>query len=164
MENKERKIIEIPEITRVEGHSAVVVDLIDGRVDAVKLDVFEGTRFFEKIVVGHKYYEIPHITSRVCAICSTGHVIAAIRAIENAIGMPSNNRVEDLRELMHLGMIIESHATHLYALALPDYVGAQDLMDFASRFPREFQNWSQLRKLGSSIQTLIGGRAYAKCS
>jgi sulfhydrogenase subunit alpha len=157
---KEQKIIEIPEITRVEGHSAVVVDMVDGKVDSVKLDVFEGTRFFEKIVVGHKYYELPHITSRVCAICSAGHVIAAITSIEAALEFAPSNLLRKMRELIHLGMIIESHATHLFALALPDYVGACDLIEFATKHPTEFQNWSQLRKLGSAIQTAIGGRPF----
>lgn len=160
MEPTSRKIIKIPEITRVEGHAAVVVNIAAGRVQSVELNVFEGTRFFEKIVLGHKHYEIPHITSRVCAICSTGHVIAAIIAMENAIGTKPSELVSDLRELMHLGMIIESHSTHLYALALPDYVGAADLLEFATHNPGAFESWNHLRKLGSAIQTVVGGRAF----
>lgn len=155
-----RKIIEIPEISRVEGHSAVIVNISNGKVESVQLDVFEGTRFFEKIVLGHKHYEIPHITSRVCAICSTGHVLAAIFAIEHILGVQQTKLVRLLRELMHLGMIIESHATHIFALALPDYVGAPDLVQFAQKHPNEFKSWTELRKLGSAIQTCLGGRPF----
>ena len=46
MSGIERRTIEIPEICRVEGHSAVTVDISDGRVANVQLEVFEGTRFF----------------------------------------------------------------------------------------------------------------------
>lgn len=160
MSEQERKVIEIPEISRVEGHSAVTVDLVDGRVSEVKLEVFEGTRFFEKIVLGHKYSEVIHITSRVCAICSTGHVIAAANAVENAFGIKLSERTLLLRELMHLGMIIESHATHICALALPDFVGAGTLYELASKHEAEFQIWTMLRALGAEVQTVVGGRPF----
>ncbi len=152
--------IEIPEITRVEGHSAVQIDIAGGKVQNVMLDVFEGTRFFEKIVLGHNYEEIPHITSRVCAICSTGHVLAAAFSIEKIFGIKCDEITNSFRRVMHLGMFIESHSTHIYALALPDFVGASDLLDFASRFQSEFAAWTQLRNLGTSIQSIIGGRPF----
>lgn len=160
MSEAERKVIEIPEICRVEGHSAVTIDIEDGKVSEVKLDVFEGTRFFERIILGHKYDEVAHISSRVCAICSTGHVLAAIKAVEAAIGFNASTVTELYRELMHLGMIIESHATHICALALPDFLQTYSLTDFASRFPGEFGIWTKLRNLGASIQTVIGGRPF----
>jgi sulfhydrogenase subunit alpha len=160
MSEIERKQIQIPEISRVEGHSAVTVDIKDGHVLDVKLEVFEGTRFFEKIVVGHKYDEMPHITSRVCAICSTGHVIASLRAIEQIFNFQPSAKANLFRELMHLGMIIESHATHICALALPDFLKTPDLLQFASEHPKEFELWTRLRNLGASIQTVIGGRPF----
>lgn len=160
MAEAERKTIYIPEISRVEGHAAVDVVIENGCVKEVKLDVFEGTRFFEQIVVGHKFDEIAHLTSRVCAICSTGHVIAAVRAIETIFSLQPNRRTELYRELMHLGMIIESHATHIYALALPDFLNTPDLVSFATGHPDRFAEWTLLRNLGASIQTAIGGRPF----
>lgn len=160
MDEVKRTSIEIPEICRVEGHSAVTVDMKNGRVVDVQLDVFEGTRFFERIVVGHKYDQMPHITSRVCAICSTGHVLAAVRAIENIFAFKPSEQTNLCRELMHLGMIIESHATHICALALPDFLKTPDLLEFATKHQAEFAVWTKLRKLGASIQTVIGGRPF----
>lgn len=160
MTDQERKTINIPEICRVEGHAAVHVDIAGGVVQSVTLDVFEGTRFFEKIVVGRHFDQMPHITSRVCAICSTGHVLAASAAVEEILGYRANRLTRLLRELMHLGMVIESHATHIYALAMPDYLGVDDLLAFASERPDEFQTWTRLRSLGSDIQTTVGGRPF----
>lgn len=157
---KERRKIEIPEIVRVEGHAAVFVDIVDNRVTDVKLDVFEGTRFFERLVVGHPMSEIPHITSRVCAICSTGHVLAAISSVEKINGFKAPEIVELFRELMHLGMIIESNATHIFALALPDFLGFEDVYTFATEHKNEFTTWTNLRNLGAKIQTVIGGRPF----
>lgn len=155
-----KRKIEIPEICRVEGHASVYVDIEGDKVTSVKLDVFEGTRFFEKLVVGNHYKEIPHVTSRVCAICSTGHVLAAIRSIEKIAGFQASETVELLRELMHLGMIIESNSTHLYALALPDFLGFSDVHEFAVEHQEHFKNWTSLRNLGSFIQTALGGRPF----
>lgn len=160
MREPERKTIHIPEICRVEGHAAVYVDIVGREVAHVKLDVFEGTRFFEKIVLGHHFEEIPHITSRVCAICSTGHILAAAFAVERILGFSAAQEAQLYRELMHLGMIIESHATHVYALALPDYLGARDLMEFATQHPEAFETWTRLRNLGAAIQTVVGGRPF----
>lgn len=156
----DRKTIELPEICRVEGHSAVTVDIEDNKVKTVQLNVFEGTRFFERIVIDHHYAELPHITSRVCAICSTGHVIAAAHAIEHIFHFVPSQRTKLFRELMHLGMIIESHATHICALALPDFLDTPDLMDFADKHAFEFGIWNSLRSLGALIQTTIGGRPF----
>jgi len=156
----ERKRIEIPEIVRVEGHAAVNVDIEGGKVKKVELDVFEGTRFFERLLAGHSMREVPHISSRVCAICSTGHVIAAIRAVERICDFTAGNVTSLFRELMHLGMIIESNVTHLYALALPDFLGFQDVYQFATEHQKEFGTWTNLRNLGAKIQTLVGGRPF----
>jgi coenzyme F420-reducing hydrogenase alpha subunit len=155
-----KSTIVIPEVTRVEGHSAVTVDILDGKVENVKLDVFEGTRYFEKIVVGHKYDEMAHLTSRICAICSTGHVLASIFAIENLLGYRADEKTTLFRELMHLGMIIESHATHLCALVLPDFLGVEDLISFADKHKEEFALWTFLRTLGNDVQYMVGGRSF----
>lgn len=160
MSEIEKKIVQIPEITRVEGHAAVEIDIEDGIVKEVKLDVFEGTRFFERIVLGHKYDELAHITSRVCAICSTGHVLAAIFAVEKIFSFKPSLLELQFRELMHLGMMIESHATHICALALPDFLKTPDLASFAANYKTEFLIWTHLRNLGASIQTVIGGRPF----
>lgn len=160
MDESIRKTIELPEITRIEGHAAVHVDIENGRVSSVQLEVFEGTRFFERLVIGHQLYEIPHITSRVCAICSTGHVLAAIFAQESIIGFVQTERLRLFRELIHLGMIVESHATHIFALALPDFVGAKDLVEFATRHKKYFDSWTKLRATGAAIQTAVGGRPF----
>lgn len=160
MTKKRTKKIEIPEITRVEGHEAVYVDIEGDKVVDVRLNVFEGTRFFEKLVVGSSYSEMPHITSRVCAICSTGHVIAAIRAIEKIASFKPDQTTELFRELMHLGMIIESNSTHIFALALPDFLGFEDVYQFATSHSAVFSMWTELRNLGATIQTTIGGRPF----
>ena len=159
-EDGSKRRISISEICRVEGHASVYVDVVGDRVESVKMDVFEGMRFFERLVVGQNMRQMPHITSRVCAICSTGHVLAANRAVEAILGYSARGAVALFRELMHLGMIIESHSTHIYALALPDFLGFGDVHAFATEHADAFSNWTRLRKLGSAIQSTVGGRPF----
>jgi Coenzyme F420-reducing hydrogenase, alpha subunit len=87
-------------------------------------------------------------------------VVAAAHAIENIFAISPSDKTKELRHLMHLGMIIESHATHICALALPDFLNTRDITEFATRYPNEFALWTTLRKLGASIQTVIGGRPF----
>ena len=58
-EKSTKQVIQLAEICRVEGHAAVDVTIDNGKIESVKLNVFEGTRFFERIVLGHKYDEMP---------------------------------------------------------------------------------------------------------
>lgn len=160
MTELEKKTIKIAEVTRVEGHSAVHVEISDGQVTDVQMSVTEGLRFFERMLVGHKFSDMPHITSRICAICSAGHVLAAIHAVERSGKIKVSRTTVLFRLLMQMGMFIESHATHIYALALPDFVGAVDVADLATRFQAKFIEWTKLRSLGSAIQTTVGGRPF----
>jgi sulfhydrogenase subunit alpha len=87
-------------------------------------------------------------------------VLSAIRAIESIIDFKPSETESLFRELMHLGMVIESHATHICALALPDFLNTPDLHDFATNHQEEFAIWTKLRNLGSAIQTTVGGRPF----
>jgi len=56
-------------LTRVEGEGAVHVRVRDGRVEDVRLRIYEPPRFFEAFLRGRKYTEVPDITARICGIC-----------------------------------------------------------------------------------------------
>ena len=76
--------IDLKHIARVEGYGRLVVDIENKRVKESKFMVLEGARFFEGIVTGKKYHEVPIIISRICAICSASHSVVSTYAIENA--------------------------------------------------------------------------------
>mgnify|MGYP000706471945 CR=1 FL=1 len=50
--------------------------------------------------------------------------MAALAALENALGVPVSDRTRALRGLLLRGAAIESHALHVFALALPRAPGA----------------------------------------
>ncbi len=153
------KTIRIEQIARVEGHGGIQVELDYGHVRVVRFDIFEGSRFIETLAGGHGFDEVPAIVSRICAICSVSHSLASIRAIENAFGVAVTPQTELLRDLMHRGEMIASHALHLFLLAAPDYLNQPSAVALASVRP-EFVNLGlRLKKLGNRIQEAIGGRA-----
>ncbi len=152
------RTITLNHITKIEGHARLTLEIKKGNVAKCELSATEGARYFEGIVRGRKYYEAHELTSRICGICSCAHIIAAIQAIENALGYKPTKQAQLLRELLTLGERIRSHATHLYFLALPDYTGYESALAMAKKYRKELQNALNLMKAGNSIIKLLGAR------
>ncbi|MBU1752305.1 Ni/Fe hydrogenase subunit alpha [bacterium] len=146
--------IKIEHICRVEGHGGVTIDLAR---DIVKLEIFEGSRFFELLVMGKSFDEIPPIVCRICAICSISHMITSLMAIENAFGIAISRQTMLLRELIHCGGMIESHGLHLFCLSAPDYLDCTSIIGIAEKNPELANIGLRLKKLGNKIQEIIGG-------
>jgi sulfhydrogenase subunit alpha len=157
MEND--KMISIPHLGRVEGHGGIEVEITQGKITRVNLDIFEGSRFYEVLIVGKKFTEISSIVSRVCGICSAVHTLTSQMATENALGIKVTQRTEFLRSLLLHGGAIESHALHLGCLVLPDLLRYDGPLSMAKDYPAEVTIALNLKKLGNQIQELIGGRA-----
>lgn len=154
----ELRTITIPHLGRVEGHGGIVVRLEGASVVDVDMTIHEGSRYYEALLRGKHYLEVQGIITRVCAICSADHTVAALSAIEDALGVPVSERTQRLRDLLLLGATIESHALHVFALALPDYLGYESMLAMASAFPAEATFALRLKQLGNRIQAIVGGR------
>jgi sulfhydrogenase subunit alpha len=154
-----RKSVIIDHICRVEGHGGITVNIKDGKVAEVNLSLFEGPRFFEPLVVGREYNEVAPILMRICAICSAAHTVASLMAVESAFGTTVSPQTRLLRELLVHGGNIESHALHLFCLAIPDFLGYPSAIALASDHLQEVKMGLELKKLGNTIQEAIGGRA-----
>ncbi len=129
--------ITIDHLARVEGNGGLSAT-IDGKlVTDVKFNIFEGPRLIERLTVGRTPEEDVSITPRICAICTLSHKNAVLRAMENALSVNVSRKVNLMRELMHMGEMIESHSLHIYYLALPDYVGFPNAIAMASKFAFE---------------------------
>jgi len=153
------RTVTIPHLGRVEGHGGIRVTLTDARVTEVNMDIHEGSRYYEKLLVGKDFHDVQGIITRVCAICSADHTVAALAGLENALGLRPSERTSALRGLLLRGAAIESHALHVFALALPDFLGFDSVMAMAERFPDEVAFALRLKQLGNHIQAAIGGRA-----
>jgi sulfhydrogenase subunit alpha len=153
------KTVVVEHLARVEGHGGITVELEGGTVGAVHFDVFEGTRLLEPLVRGKSYQEVAPTVSRICSICSVAHSLTSLKATENAFQVRVTPQTELLRELLYRGESIESHALHIFLLALPDYLNYPSAIAMAADHPAAVTLGLRLKKLGNLIQETIGGRA-----
>jgi len=146
-------------LTRVEGHGRVELVRKGKRIVDARLDLHESPRLFEALLIGRRFDEVAEIACRICSICSTVHKVAALQAIEQALNVRISRQTDLLRQLAVQGGQIESHALHIFCLALPDYLGVGGFPALASVAPLELQQGLKIKALGNQIQETVGGRA-----
>jgi coenzyme F420-reducing hydrogenase alpha subunit len=148
----------VEHVARIEGHGTISVEVAKGVVGEIRMDVIEPTRLFESMVVGRRFDEAPLITSRICGICSPNHAVTSLKAVEAAFGVEVSERTKLLRTLLVHGSYLQNHATHLYLLAAPDYVGQPSVVPLATTHPEVVKRALGIKKLGNDLTTAIGGR------
>lgn len=151
-------VIEIKPLTRVEGHGIARVYLDGKRAERVELALIEPPRLFEALLLGKSFEEVPEIICRICSLCSTVHRVTSLLAVENALGIDVSEETRLYRELIVNGGHIQSHALHLFCLALPDYYNAASFADLATQAPDLLKLGLQIKGVGNLIQETVGGR------
>ena len=79
------KTIRVDYLARVEGEGALDLQIDDGRVTSAQLKIFEPPRFFEALLRGRGYAEVPDIIARICGICPVAYQMSAVHAIERRV-------------------------------------------------------------------------------
>jgi sulfhydrogenase subunit alpha len=154
----EEKIIRLNHVTRVEGHGNISIKIRDGKVEECQWQVVEAPRFFEAMLRGRKWYELAHITSRICGICSIGHTLTSLKATEAAMGVTVSEQTEKLRRLLMHAENMQSHILHLGYLVLPDLLGVPSVIPLASTHKDELLRVVRLHRLANEMSDLVGGR------
>ncbi|MDD2715325.1 MAG: nickel-dependent hydrogenase large subunit [Candidatus Wallbacteria bacterium] len=154
---KRNERIEVDYLARVEGETAIRIDLENEQ--PLLLKIFEPPRFFEGFLAGRKYDEVGDIVSRICGICPVSHMTTAILAIENAMAVEVSAQTKILRELMSLSQIAASHLIHLFMLAMPDYYGKDSITGLIPEFKSEVTMLLAMKEVLNGLTALIGGRA-----
>lgn len=150
--------ISVHHVTRVEGHGNIRVRAVDGKIERVEWQVPEAPRFFEAMVRGQKWEDIQTIVSRICGICSVTHSFAAIKAIEDAMGIETSEQTEKLRVLTHYGEQMESHALHVGYLVAPDLLGVNSVVPLVASHPEAVKTVIRLHRLGNHWMEVLAGR------
>ena len=152
------KTIKLNHITKIEGHAKLTVKIDKSKVKQVKLDIFEGARFFESIVKDRNYWEVPIMTARICGVCSVAHAVGSIMAVEDAFNVEVSKQTKQLREIMTLAEMLHSHLLHLYFMALPDYFGFDSAISMVAKHKSTVLNAVKLKALAGKMIQIIGGR------
>jgi len=151
--------IVIDHIAKIEGHMGFVGHILKGNVAKAKLEVKEGARLIEGLIVGRNLGDAPLITSRICGVCPVVHNICSLKALEDALKIDVSDSVKILRKLLLAGQILQSHSLHLFFLSLPDFFKLDHDIKFVEEFKEESKKATQIRKFADRLVEAIGGRA-----
>ena len=157
--------ITIEPVTRVEGHGKITIHLgADGEVEDARLHINE-FRGFEKFCEGRMFFEMPNITQRACGICPVSHHIAASKACDQIVGVQPTVTGRKLRELLHMGQIVQSHSLHFFHLASPDLLlgfdsdpATRNVFGLINADPNLALMAVRLRKFGQEVIKKVAGR------
>ncbi|HWB98202.1 MAG TPA: nickel-dependent hydrogenase large subunit, partial [Bryobacteraceae bacterium] len=152
------KRLTIDPLTRVEGHARITIDLNDeGQVTETHFHVTQ-LRGFEKFTEGRPYYEMPSITARICGICPVSHLLASAKACDAIMSVRVPEPGIRLRELLHCGQFVQSHALSFFHLSAPDLLLGMDsepaqrnVLGVLEKLPDVARDGIALRKFGQQV-------------
>ncbi|KAA3663725.1 MAG: Ni/Fe hydrogenase subunit alpha [Chloroflexi bacterium] len=157
--------VTIDPVTRIEGHSKITILLgDDGHVEDARFHVTQ-FRGFEKFTEGRSFYEMPALTGRICGICPVSHLIASSKAGDDLLAVHIPEAAEDLRRIMNLAQIAQSHALSFFHLSSPDLLlgfdsdpATRHIFGVANKHPNLAKDGIRLRAFGQQIIELLGGK------
>lgn len=156
--------VNIHDLTRVEGHGDILLDVKSGEIRDLKLAITESPRMFEALLLGRKWYDAAHITCRICGICSIGHTSASLQAMENALGVQISEQTLLLRKLAFAGETLQSHYLHAFYLVAPDLLGVPSVLPLVKSHPDVVKMALRLKRLGNDICGVVAGRHIHPCA
>ncbi|HKO14344.1 MAG TPA: Ni/Fe hydrogenase subunit alpha [Acidobacteriaceae bacterium] len=159
------RTIVIDPVTRLEGHGKITLQLDEAGI--VQDATFHVTqlRGFEKFCEGRPFYEMPNITARVCGICPVSHLIASSKACDAILAVQIPPVAADLRRILNLAQLIQSHALSFFYLSSPDLLLGMDanpeersILHVAHTHPQIGADGVALRQFGQRIIEMLAGK------
>jgi len=155
----------IDPVTRIEGHSKITIQLDDaGEVQDAQFHVTQ-FRGFEKFCEGRPFSEMPALTGRTCGICPVSHLIASAKACDALLAVEIPPTAANLRRIMNLAQIVQSHALSFFHLSSPDLLFGMDahpdkrnIVGVMELRPSLAADGIALRKFGQEIIALLGSK------
>ncbi len=157
--------ITIDPVTRLEGHGKVTIHLNDqGEVENANFHVTQ-VRGFEKFSEGRPFYEMPSLMARICGICPVSHLIASAKACEAIMSVRIPHTGAQLRRMLNLAQMVQSHALSFFYLSSPDLLlgmesdpAMRHIFGVAQAKPELGRAGIGLRRFGQHIIELLGNK------
>ncbi|HEY1803435.1 MAG TPA: Ni/Fe hydrogenase subunit alpha [Terracidiphilus sp.] len=157
--------ITIDPVTRLEGHGKITIQLNpQGEVEDANFHVTQ-VRGFERFTEGRPFYEMPGLMARICGICPVSHLIASAKACEAIMSVHIPHTAAQLRRMLNLAQMVQSHALSFFYLSSPDLLlgldsdpVARNILGVAAAKPELGRAGVGLRRFGQSIIELLGNK------
>jgi coenzyme F420-reducing hydrogenase alpha subunit len=155
------RTIRVGALARVEGEGALHLTMRNGKVDQVRLEIYEPPRFFEAFLRGRSFMDVPDVTARICGICPVAYQMSSCHALEKALGVfdEVDPWVRAMRNLLYCGEWIESHVLHMFMLHLPDFLGYESVISMAADHAPTVKRALRIKKLGNDLVGALAGRS-----
>jgi NAD-reducing hydrogenase large subunit len=159
------RTITIDPVTRIEGHAKITLHLDEsGRLVDARFHVVE-YRGFEKFCEGRPFTEMAGITARICGICPVSHLLAAAKTGDKLLAVQVPPAARQLRRLLNLAQICQSHALSFFHLSSPDFLlgwesdpAKRNVFGLMAADPELARAGIRLRQFGQQVLELLGGR------
>ena len=160
-----KRIITIDPVTRIEGHAKITIDLDEnGKVNDARIHVIQ-FRGFEKFCEGQMYTQMPLLTSRTCGICPVSHAIASTKACDEILAVKPPIAGINLRKIINLAQLVQSHTLSFFHLCSPDLVYGFDapkedrnIFKMMQTHPDMAKDGIELRAFGQKIIEELAGK------
>mgnify|MGYP001772808607 CR=1 FL=1 len=145
-------------LTRVEGEGQVVLKSSEGRIVGAEVRISEAPRFFEYIVRGRRYLEVPDLVSRICGLCGVSYVLTASMAFERCLSIEVPEDEERLRMAILGAERVKSHMIHVAYLHLPDFLGLSSLRELSESYSHIYAKATKVVLWSRKVMEVLGGR------
>jgi len=157
--------ITIDPVTRLEGHGKVTIHLnAAGEVESANFHVTQ-VRGFERFSEGRPFYEMPSLMARICGICPVSHLIASAKACEAIMSVRIPHTGAQLRRMLNLAQMVQSHALSFFYLSSPDLLlgmesdpATRHIFGVVQAKPELGRAGVGLRRFGQHIIELLGNK------
>lgn len=155
----------IDPVTRIEGHAKITIQLDDkGDVQDARFHVTQ-FRGFEMLCQGRPFVEMPSLMARVCGICPVSHLVASAKACDALMAVRIPETAANLRRILNLAQLVQSHALSFFHLASPDLLLGLDsdpaqrhIFGVLQKHPDLARDGIHLRKFGQQIIEWLAGK------
>ena len=159
------KEITVDPVTRIEGHAKITIRMDEqNRVEDARLHVTQ-FRGFEKFCEGRPFHEMPAITARICGICPVSHLLASSKACDALMAVQIPRAARQLRRLLNVAQIVQSHALNFFHLSSPDLLLGMDadpaernVLGVIRTNPELARQGIRLRRFGQNAIELMAGK------
>jgi len=159
------KTITIDPVTRVEGHGRITIEMNDaGEVADAHFHVTQ-LRGFETFAEGRPFREMPGLMARICGICPVSHLVASAKACDELLAVRIPRTAVNLRKILNLAQMIQSHALSVFYLSAPDLMLGMDsdpnkrnLFGMLEADPQLARNGVRLRQFGQQVIERLAGK------